>query len=203
MEIKIIAAAPYDGWAFILKEERLYLLKPPYRSSDLMESSARDLEKALHHYGFQAHDREFSSFYQLIQYLKQEYVKNMKELGFSDPSREELTSLLEYASDEILEEYLEKVEKELIPHRKLAAAESILIQFLYLEKVCKNDAQKNRVLALLQECRRQKGLLSDLLKKENGHVFTSLEEKYQEKDIIKVKKNIIKWGQMFPIGIPG
>ena len=32
MKIKMVAIAPYDGWAFITQDEKLYMLKPPFRN---------------------------------------------------------------------------------------------------------------------------------------------------------------------------
>jgi len=200
MKIKMVAIAPYDGWAFITQDEKLYMLKPPYRSRDLTGASAGDLEKAVNHHGFQAVDREFSNFQQLIVYLKQEYVKNMKESGFSDPSREELAALLQYAGDEILAEYLEKIEKEFIPGRKLAAAELLLLDLLHLDRFCRDNARRDKALGLLKECLKQKEELTVLTKRANGHEFPSLRYKYRPGDVSIVKETICKQGQFLSFG---
>jgi hypothetical protein len=200
MKIKMVAIAPYDGWAFITQDEKLYMLKPPFRSRDLTGASARDLEKAVNHHGFQAFDREFPNFQQLILYLKQEYVNNMKEMGFQDPSREELAALLQYAGDEILDEYLGRIEKEFIPGRKLAAAESLLLDLLHLDRFYRDNTRRDNALRLLKECLKQKEELAVLSKRANGHDFPSLRDKYREGDVSIVKETIFKQGQFLSFG---
>lgn len=155
--IKMVAIAPYDGWAFIQKDGRLHLLRPPYHANDLIEVSEKDLERAVNRYGFEACDFEFINFAGAIAFLKQTYVENMKKQGFSLPQKDEIKALLNHATDEILYGYLEKVEKEFIPQRRLDAAETLLMDLLRLDKVCKNDSLRNRVLDLIEACRKGRG----------------------------------------------
>jgi len=115
MKIKMIAIAPYDGWAFIIKEERLYLLRPPYRAKDLLEVEEKDLENAIHKSGFQECDQAFNNLAEIIGFLDEQYIEAMKKRGIALPDKEQLKELLEYATEEILTGYLEKAEREFIP----------------------------------------------------------------------------------------
>ncbi|MEA3281874.1 MAG: hypothetical protein U9Q68_04830 [Euryarchaeota archaeon] len=56
MKFKIIAAAPDDGWGFVSEEEKIFLLRPPYTSSDEIEVSMKVVENAIHIRGFEECD---------------------------------------------------------------------------------------------------------------------------------------------------
>jgi len=146
MKIKIIAIAPNDGWGFIEKEEIIFLLRPPYTTSNQIEASSKVVENAIHKYGFVECDSTFSSMREVVRFLKETFVRLMKEQGIGTPSSEELRGLLKYATDDVLLEYLKKTEKELIPEGKLDAAEAIALELMKLEKV-KNDK------GMLEMCR--------------------------------------------------
>lgn len=101
MEIKIIAMAPYDGWAFIEREKKIFLLKPPYISSELSEVSEKLVENAVCTYGFEECDITFDSMNGVIRFVKDQFVESRKELGIDVPSSEELRDLLKYSNDDV------------------------------------------------------------------------------------------------------
>lgn len=152
MKIKMIAIAPHDGWAFIIKDEKLYLLRPPYRLVDLIEASKKDLANAVDKYGFQECNAVFNNLSETINFLDEKYVELMKKQGTSLPKQEELKSLLKYATDEILTEYLDKAEKEFIPQRNLDGAASIARELLKLEKVMRNETLYKKARNVLNRC---------------------------------------------------
>jgi myo-inositol-1(or 4)-monophosphatase len=186
MKIKMIAIAPYDGWAFIIKDEKLYLLRPPYRSADLVDVSKKDLANAVHKYGFQECSGAFNNLSETINFLDEKYVELMKKQGVSLPKQEELKSLLKYATDEILTEYLDKAEKEFIPQRNLDAAESIALELMRLEKVMGNETMFNRSLDIIQKCKEERNKLDRLKDKPNklSKRSPNAQKKYMEKAII-------------------
>lgn len=156
MKVRAIAIAPHDGWAFIVKEEKIFLLRPPYVPSDLDEVSEKVVENAVGTYGFEECDITFDSIDEVIRFLKDQFVKSRKDLGIEVPSSKELRKLLEYASDNVLLEYLRRAEEELIPERKLRAAESIASDLMKLEQVRNSPEMKRMATRILEKCKKDR-----------------------------------------------
>ncbi|HLP62753.1 MAG TPA: hypothetical protein VK186_28200 [Candidatus Deferrimicrobium sp.] len=202
MKIKMIAIAPYDGWAFIIKEEQLYLLRPPYRSKDLLEVGEKDLENALHKYGFQEFDHAFNNLAETIDYLNEKYMEAMKRKGISLPDKEQLKELLEYATEEILVGYLEKAEREFIPQRNLDAAESIALALLPLEKVIQNEDIFQKTYAILNRCKEERERLNNIIKTPNKAtgIFPTAELRYTLEAIRELSEFFYRKKQLLPVG---
>jgi hypothetical protein len=203
MKIKMIAIAPYDGWAFIVKDERLYLVRPPYQSHDLIESSEKDLAAAISKYQFQESNSVFKTLTEAINFLKDKYVESMEKSGFKLPKQEELKSLLEYATDDILLEYLDMAEKELIPNRNLDAAESLALELMQLEKVKANGAMFNRAVKIIKKCQEERNRLNPLTVKffKFPQKYPNARKRYTEKSIIELMNDIYHTRQLLPVGI--
>jgi len=203
MKIKLIAAAPYDGWAFIIKNERLYLLRPPYQAEDLIESSEKDLAVAISKYHFQECHRSFDNFEEIINFLEETYTKAMEKLGISLPDTETLKSLLEYASEDILQDFLDKAEKELMPIRNLDAAESIALELLQLENVKGNQTLYKRTVDIIKKCQIERKKLKRLTKR--SHQFSknypNAIKKYTKNSIFESMNDIYTSRQLLPVGI--
>ncbi|NIM11282.1 MAG: hypothetical protein GTO45_04765 [Candidatus Aminicenantes bacterium] len=201
MRIKMIAVAPYDGWAFIIKEEQLYLLRPPYQSGDLIEMSEKDLASAISKYMFHECHLGFCNLSETISFLKKKYVEAMEKQGISLPKQEELKSLLRYATDEILWGYLEKAEKEFIPQRNLDAAEAIALALMRIDKVIKNDTMFNKALDIIDRCQEERNKLRDFIL-DTGvlkHRFPNAEKRYTKKSIIEIMKDTYKRKQLLSV----
>jgi hypothetical protein len=153
MKIKVIAIAPYDGWAFIVEEERLLLLRPPYVLSELDEVSKYEVENAISAHGFEECDITFDSIDEVIEFLKDQFVRLRKNQGIEIPSSKELRKLLEYAPDDVLREYLRRAEEELIPKGKVEAAESIVSDLMKLERVRDNPEMKSMAARIIEKCK--------------------------------------------------
>jgi hypothetical protein len=199
----MIAIAHYDGWAFIIKDERLYLLRPPYQLHDLIESSEKDLAAAISKYQFQESSTSFKSLSEVINFLKDKYVESMEKSGFKLPKQEELKSLLEYATDDIHLEYLDMAEKELIPNRNLDAAESLALELMQLEKVKENGAMFNRAVTIIKKCQEERNRLNPLTVKffKFPQKYPNARERYTEKSIIDLMNDIYHTRQLLPVGI--
>ena len=209
MGIEVIAIAPNDGWAFIKKEDsRIFLLRPPYTSSDQIEASEKDLENAIHLHGFEECAHSFSNIKEVIRFLKDKYVEAMKNLGVELPSLDDLKELLKYASDDILLEFLEKAERDLIPRGKLDVAISIALDIMKLEKARANPKICSMAVAILEECnqkKREKEELSETLMEENqrktwGERFPNAVDKYSEEYINHCKESVRTRRQLLPVG---
>ena len=103
MEIKVTAIAPNDGWAFIIKEDKMFLMRPPYTPSDhMIDATQKTVQHALHMHGFEGCDQSFDSLEEVIDFLKNKYVEAIKSRGIALPSKDELKGLLKYATDDVL-----------------------------------------------------------------------------------------------------
>jgi len=199
----MIAIEPHDGWAFIIKDERLYLLRPPYQSNDLVESSEKDLTTAVSKYHFQESNTVFNTLTEAINFLRDKYVESMKKSGFKLPKEEELKSLLEFATEDILLDYLDMAEQELIPNRNLDAAESLALELVQLEKVKENSAMFNRAVKIIKKCKEEKNRLNPLTEKslKLPQKYPNAKKRYSAKSIIEKMTDVYQTKQLLPVGI--
>lgn len=208
MGIKVIAIAPYDEWAFIEKEGKIVLLRPPHTTSNLVEVSEQVVGNAIHKYGFVECDSTFSSMREVVRFLKETFVRLMKEQGIGTPSSEELRGLLKYATDDVLLEYLKKAEKELIPEGKLDAAEAIALELMKLEKVKNDRGMLEMCRDILEKCsqarrRRKEELASEISNNQEEtwkDKFPDVLGTYSIRDITMLQKTIAERGQILPVG---
>jgi len=186
-EIKIIALAPHDGWAFVEENEDLFLLRPPYTVSSKIQCTAKELEEAVVKHGYHSVNYPFKNYSELIQFIKNEYIRAKKDSGTTTPTMEELKELLDYASEDVLLRFLEKADKELIPEGKIEAAESLALDLMKLDKLIENKKLFDHALNIIYKC-------SDLRKKRNAW-----EIKLQEKSLKKKFINIVGKYSVEPI----
>jgi hypothetical protein len=150
--IKVVALATEDGWAIIRENQGLFLLRPPYTVSSKIQCTGKELEEAVVKHGFHSVDYSFSNYSQLIQFIKNEYIKANKKSGKAVPTLEELKELLDYASEDVLIKFLDRAETELIPRGKIEAAESLALDLMKLDKVIGNKKLLDRVINIIDKC---------------------------------------------------
>jgi hypothetical protein len=188
-ELKIVALAPYDGWAFVRENDNLFLLRPPYTVSSRDRCSPKELAEAVSKHGFNSVDRSFGSYSELIQFVKDEYIKANKDNGKVVPTVEELKELLNYASEDVLLGFLEKAEKELLPEGKIEAAESLILDLMKLDKVIKNKnlfAQALNVIDKIAKVRKEKKAWEmKFMKRRLKHVFSNIDKRYPAEQIME------------------
>lgn len=136
--IKLIAIAPYDGYAFIMEKERIYLLEPPYESSNICEVSQEMVEKAVGMYEYIECDINLDNMEEVVSYIKDQLIISRKNLGIETPLFCEIKDLLNYIGDDEILEYLRRVREELIPKRKFDVARAIVVDILELKKAKNN-----------------------------------------------------------------
>jgi hypothetical protein len=148
----VVALATEDGWAIIRENETLFLLRPPYTVSSKIQCTEKELEEAVLNHGFRSVDYSFSKYSQLIQFIKNEYIKANKDSGKTVPTMEELKELLGYASEDVLIKFLDRAETELIPGGKIEAAESLVLDLMKLDKIIGNKKLLDRVINIIYKC---------------------------------------------------
>jgi len=68
--LRIMAIAPEDGWAFVERDGKFLLLKPPYSQRTIYPASERSVSAAINKYGFEALSKEFQDWGSLLEFLR-------------------------------------------------------------------------------------------------------------------------------------
>jgi hypothetical protein len=180
MEIRLIAISRIDGWAFFTKEGKMFLMRPPYLSSNTSEIPEGNVEMAVKSFGFEKMEVSFENVSRLVEYVEKAYLDSFNEfaknLGIELPSSAELKDILKQASESVLSEYLDKAKNELVPQGYIDAAASLVFDLLELEKVQNN---------------------LEMLKKATG-ILTAWHNKYTQREVIMYEKLIDTWDSRFP-----
>ena len=150
---RLLAIAPEDGWAFVRRDDELLLVKPPYSQRTLSRVEEVDLERSLSLQGFQAENRSFADWGSLIAHLQAEIVAAHEARGQSEPASEDIRELIHFAPHYILSNYLDRIEKELIPNREWEPALDLLTFLLGVEAVRSEATLYERTRRLLESCR--------------------------------------------------
>jgi hypothetical protein len=147
--ISLIAAAFEDGWAFVRQGYTIYLVRPPYQRGALVEVSQGTLERAVHAHGFTPELRDFRDWGALISFLREKIV----ESAGTRPARTDEDAapmrLLRHAPGHVIEGYVDRVERELLPRGEAHAALRLLTALAGLERVALDNNLRARVAALL------------------------------------------------------
>ena len=149
MGIKIIAIDLDNGWEFILKNGKTFLLRPPYTHSNQIEVSREFVENAIHLQGFEECDIPLADMNEAIEYLKQGYIESKRSQDIDPPTSEQLVELLKYADDIVLFDWLNRIKRELIPEGKLNTAASIVSELAKLEQVKSNPEMWRMVMEII------------------------------------------------------
>lgn len=145
---KLIAISPDDGWAFVERNRRIVLVRPPYRSGNLANASVQVVEKAIYAYGFRSADQHFADWGSLIEFLRTPLTQAPALIS----QREAFKELLSDAPPRILSSHLDRVEDELVPSRQWATAVSVLGLMLETEAMRTNPQLHVRATNLLAKC---------------------------------------------------
>jgi hypothetical protein len=156
--LKLLASAPGDGWAFIKKDQRVVVIRPPYQQWTLTAVPEGTVEKALQHHGFVAQDRTFADWDSLIAHLREQFLAVRRDQGLKVPDTEELRSILHLAPAYLLAAFLDRVEMELLPQREWESAMELLTYLLGVEAVKTDSDLYNRTVQLLHESQRAKNI---------------------------------------------
>lgn len=202
-ELKIVALAPQDGWAFVRENENLYLLRPPYTASGKIDCTAKEVEEAILKYGFFSVDHPFSHYSELIRFIKDEYVRTNKENGIDTPTTDELKELLRYASEDVLSGFLNRAETELIPGGKIEAAESLALDIMKLDKVVGNKKLHDHAVSIIDKCaasrKKKREWETRFLEKRRYEKFINIKKRYPEPLITEAIRTIQGRGVVFSI----
>ena len=146
--LELIAVAPEDGWAFVRKDDRVWLIKPPYTVNAKIEVSGRAVDKALSDHGFHAAEGTFDGWRKLVIFLEQQVVANSPE---PLPTADKVRRLLRHAPAKVVEMYLDRIESELIPHWEWDGAFLLLSEITALDTLRDSPHVHQRTAELLKK----------------------------------------------------
>lgn len=158
MTVKIIAIAPLDGWAYIERNDKIFLLEPPYDSNNISPVSLETVENAVGKYGFEECEIILNNIDEIVSYITYQFVKSRNDIGMKIPSLEELKELLKYFPDNILLEYLRRINDELIPQGIFDGAEKLIRDIIKFSEG-KPEVYK-KAIEILEICHKNKKVIT-------------------------------------------
>src|SRR4051812_11947459 len=112
--LNLLAADFEDGWAFVEHNQRIFLLRPPYRINHGYNVVPETVvHESIYTHGFVAMEKCFTNWSELIDFLKKQLVESRKASEQNVPNSETIRSLVKYAPPHVLDNYLDRIELEL------------------------------------------------------------------------------------------
>lgn len=177
MKLKVEAFSPLDGIAIVRSGQNLRLIRPPYELNDTPILSEDCVNDALLNHGFSTLGQHFPGWQQLIEFLNDQVIASRRSLGKQIPACIPTKEILDVAPAEVLHNFLDRVERELIPQRSFDHAEDFLLLLLSREpthgpEIC---ARAAHLLMQNKEARKKvEAGISEITKRDVR--FTTLEQ---------------------------
>jgi hypothetical protein len=182
MKLKLEALSPAEGIGIIRSGQTLRLVRPPYALQDAPRLSEESLEDAIVRHGFSGSSEQFRSWEDAISFLNQQAVAARRLLGKEIPDAIPGPDILNVAPPEVLCDFLDRVESEIIPQRLFDHAEDFLLAVLLNKPWTSQPEICQRAAELLQrnnEARKKADAgISELANRDIR--FPSLERKQAE-----------------------
>jgi len=154
-KILIVCQAYKDGWAYAktLADNKTWVIKPPYKLESFVTINETSVASAVCKHGFSCADlpeKPFSNLAELIQFLEKKYVEEHRQHHTATEDSAAIKQLIHFAPKEIIIQYLDAVENELIPNQEINAAKKLLADLLTTQ-IIKNDPTLQERIKILQE----------------------------------------------------
>lgn len=204
---ELLAAAFEDGWAFVKCEREILLVRPPYhRSQGISKVPESTIEKAVHAYGFTVTKKSFPDWPSLIAFLRERLVETRRAHGRATPQTETILELVDYAPRDILENYLDRIESELLPNREWDAVFTLLTKLISVEAIKNDSLLFDRTVNLLKKCQKLKKQTETekrLLINENDELtqqFPNAVKRYPIDALIQITTQVWQRHQVMALG---
>jgi hypothetical protein len=199
MSLRLKALSAIDGTGIVWIGQKLRLLRPPYTLNNSPILPEESIHEAILRHGFTAADQEFTTWEEAINFLNQQVVEARHELGKDIPESIPGVDIIDVAPEEVLCEFMERVEGDLIPRGKYDHAENILFAVLTSKASASYPRLGARAVDLLRRNRaareRAQAAVSELSKRDLR--FKSLERHGQLNKSKKRSEDITRWGCIF------
>ncbi|MBF0531312.1 MAG: hypothetical protein HQK55_18990 [Deltaproteobacteria bacterium] len=130
MNMKLLAYFDLDGSAIVKIDSDLLLARPPFEKRHIIKINETMLDKAVLRFGFFSTEKMFSDWETLIQFLNAQVAEAHKARGVDLSKVDVSQDIIDLAPPEILDQYLDRIESELIPARRFDHAESVLMAMI-------------------------------------------------------------------------
>jgi hypothetical protein len=151
MNIILEAFSPTDAVAIIRSKQGLRLCRPPYKQFNTIELPESAIEDAVLNHDFHASGTSFESWAAVIYFLNQQLIAYRESCGH--PVAETLNNIeiLDVTPLTVLQDFLKKVENELIPQRQFAHAKNFLLALLKSNATQEYPNLKTQAVNLLEK----------------------------------------------------
>ncbi len=202
MKVELIAIDKADGRGIISENDKYYIVRPPYRAKDKIGIREKDVERAFFQHGFESIERAPMSIADVVFFLKNEYIDFHKQQEKDLPSPEELTRLLEYAPDDLLQKYIVRVREDYLLKNKHDIAEKLALELMGTEKVSLNPKFIHDVSQILNECREHRERKSAIIFSDVNldQRFPRAAKRYTLQSLLEKKMDILKQGCLINVG---
>ncbi len=170
MNIILEAFSPTDAVAIIRSKQCLRLCRPPYKQINTIELPESAIEDAVLNHDFHASGASFDDWAAVIYFLNQQLIAYRKSCGRSVAETLNTIEILDVAPLEILQNFLKKVENELIPQRQFAHAKNFLIALLESNATQEYPELKIQAVKILKQIQQ--------VEESKNNSATMLENKY-------------------------
>src|SRR5581483_375049 len=151
MNLKLEAISRTEGIGILRVGKTLRLMRPPYRSADTPVLPEGSVEDAVLRHGFSYSERQFESWQTVIKYLNDGVREARRAIGQGILDEISADTIFQATPPEVLEHFLDRVEKELIPQHLYDEADDFLLAALSNPISDKNSEFKKRAVSLLQK----------------------------------------------------
>jgi len=204
---KLLAIAPADGWAFVEDRDGVHLVRPPYRRANMVTVSRPVVEKAVTHYAFEARCEKFDTWDALVDLLRAEIVRAHVALGTPVPEPGVGALVLPHLPPDIIAQYLDRIENELLPNGEFAAAMNLAQDLLLVHAVIDNDDLRGRARELLLQSRAlnhrraelRQQLVHEVEAADLAQSFPLSAHRYGSSEVAQLSEAISRRGQVFAI----
>lgn len=142
--INLVALSPEDGWAFAHDDGQLVQLRPPY--DEARPASEVDVVRSLGMDGFEARNREFRSWRELIAFLRQEIQRTRAADITPEEQARELVRFLESADEDVLLGFLDRIEREYVAAGNHSQARSAIEAMQQVDRLWTAGPLRRRAL---------------------------------------------------------
>jgi len=150
--IRLLAVASQDSYAVVEERGKLYFIRPPFTWRQKELAGYEALDRAVQFHGFTRADATFAGWDELIGHLRQQALEAHRAAGHPLPDLQQVRRLVERAPEPIVQQYLGRIEAEILPNRKFSAGRGILTALLRNPVVEGDRALLNRCARLLEAC---------------------------------------------------
>jgi hypothetical protein len=198
LNLKLEAFYPSEGAGIVRTERNLFLVRPPYRRRDSVSLLEESVDDAVLKHGFFASTAEFRSWEEVIEFLNGEVAKTRQAVGKDIPNEIDIRDTLQLAPPPVLENFISRIEAELINNNSFDRAENLLVAFLNSNASNRADLSR-RAAHLLQINKEKKAAVEkSLAEVANGDKrFASLRRHKQVEKTARLAEAIIHRGCIY------